>query len=280
MSLSILPDVPLGTRVVVRYLIEEGARATDALGVLIARDETTLTVETRRGPVEVEQAEVVIAKVVPPTPTAWRLASFMKRGRVCVFDLDGVLRVFDTSGELALAERNLGLPKGELLTTAFLIPEALRMVTGSLRFGEWIEAVRAQLLLQGLDAHGVDHALEVLVADRGTVVEPTAALIEELIAADTPVFIFTNGTDRVPEELRSLGLGHLLPGLLNAHDLGFAKPAPEAYEIAHAAIEERLGRRVGLAEIHFTDDRPGNVDAARRFGWQARVFTMPMHSRG
>ena len=45
--------------------------------------------------------------------------------------------------------------------------------------------------------------------------------------------------------------------------------------MAHAEIERRLGRTVGRGEVHFTDDRPANVDAARVFGWQARVFTLP-----
>ncbi|MGW4486801.1 putative acetyltransferase [Amycolatopsis sp. NPDC004368] len=61
-----LSEVPLGTRVVVRFRVEGGF--TDALGPLVARDSTTCTVETRRGPVVVPLASVVAAKPVPPAP--------------------------------------------------------------------------------------------------------------------------------------------------------------------------------------------------------------------
>ncbi|GAA4543989.1 putative acetyltransferase [Amycolatopsis samaneae] len=64
--MSGLPDVPVGTRVVVRYRIEGGF--TDALGTLLARDATTCTVDTKRGPVVVPLDAVVAAKPVPPPP--------------------------------------------------------------------------------------------------------------------------------------------------------------------------------------------------------------------
>jgi hypothetical protein len=64
--LNLLRELPIGTRVVVRYRIEGGF--TDALGPLIARDETTCTIETRRGPVVVDFDAVALAKPVPPAP--------------------------------------------------------------------------------------------------------------------------------------------------------------------------------------------------------------------
>jgi hypothetical protein len=64
---SLLSGLPLGTRVVVRYRIEGGF--TDALGPLVDRDDTTCTVDTRRGRVVVPLAAVVAAKPVPPRAT-------------------------------------------------------------------------------------------------------------------------------------------------------------------------------------------------------------------
>jgi hypothetical protein len=72
------------------------------------------------------------------------------------------------------------------------------------------------------------------------------------------------------EELRTLGIP-----VFDCRDLGITGPAPEAYAFAHARIEQRLERAVPVDEVHFTDDSPANVDAARAFGWQARVFTHP-----
>lgn len=61
-----LTSWPLGTRVVVRYLIEGGA--TDALGDLTAIDADRCTVATRRGEVVIPVASIVAAKPVPPAP--------------------------------------------------------------------------------------------------------------------------------------------------------------------------------------------------------------------
>lgn len=107
----------------------------------------------------------------------------------------------------------------------------------------------------------------------GTSVAATADLLDELVRSGVPVFLLGNGTGQVPEELEHLG--HPGPELLTTVDPGGATPAPEAFAHAHARIEERLGRPVPREEVRFVDDRPGNVEAARQFGWQARVFTHP-----
>jgi hypothetical protein len=63
-----LLGLPMGTRVVVRHLIEGGARASDALGDLVARDDTSVVVQTRRGPEHIALADVLLCKPVPPPP--------------------------------------------------------------------------------------------------------------------------------------------------------------------------------------------------------------------
>lgn len=68
MTAQRLRTIPLGTRVVVRYLIEEGERATDALGELVERTEEQVVIQTRRGPEVVPMAQVLLAKPVPPPP--------------------------------------------------------------------------------------------------------------------------------------------------------------------------------------------------------------------
>lgn len=273
---AVLATVPIGRRVVVRRLIEGGERATDALGELVARDEDTVTVRTRKETVRIDLADVVAAKEVPPSRAHdWRVPPFLRRGRVAVLDLDGVVRTFDTSGAVAEVEQRLGLPVRGLLDLAFSLPVAADMLVGRARYADWSAAVHERLLEDGHPAPLAEEAVSLWTSDHGTPIAPTVALVDELIEAGRPTFIFTNGTDRVPAELERMGLERLLPRLLNAHTLGFAKPTPEAFAGAHAEIEARLGRTVGRAEVHFTDDSPVNVDAARVFGWQARVFTLP-----
>lgn len=62
-----LRGIPLGTRVVARYLLADG-RATDALGYVRSRDATHVVIETKRGREAVVLATVIAAKEVPPPP--------------------------------------------------------------------------------------------------------------------------------------------------------------------------------------------------------------------
>jgi hypothetical protein len=64
--IDFLTGAPLGTRVVVRTRIADGY--TDALGYLRSCDSTSCTVETKRGTVSLQLADVVAAKEVPPAP--------------------------------------------------------------------------------------------------------------------------------------------------------------------------------------------------------------------
>lgn len=72
MTLARLRAIPVGTRVVVRYLIEDGERATDALGELVERTEEHVVIRTRRGSEQVPLSRVLLAKPVPPPPSPRR----------------------------------------------------------------------------------------------------------------------------------------------------------------------------------------------------------------
>ena len=70
LALGVLREAVIGDRLVVRA--HDGGGARDALGVLVARTATSLTIDTRRGLVEVQLADVVAAKPVPPPPASRR----------------------------------------------------------------------------------------------------------------------------------------------------------------------------------------------------------------
>lgn len=270
---TVLDHLPPGTRVVVRHRLPEDGRASDALGPLVRVERDRVTVRTRAGEVSIARAAVLVAKAVPEQ--VWRLASFLRRAGVAVLDLDGVLRGFDADGGRTRSEQELGLPELGMVDIAYGLPEARDMVVGRSTYARWLTALEARLLELGHPQDLVTAAVRRWEEDRGTPIRRTAALVDELLADGIPLFVLTNGTDRVPDELHRIGLGHLADRLLNTHDLGFAKPAPEAYAVAHAEIERRLGRRVGVAEVRFTDDRVDNVEAAREFGWRGQVFALP-----
>lgn len=69
-AIHLLRTIPLGTRVVVRRREDDGFH--DALGDLLAIDDDTCTVSTRRGAVTVPLATVTRAKPVPPPPAPRR----------------------------------------------------------------------------------------------------------------------------------------------------------------------------------------------------------------
>jgi len=66
LALGLLDEAAPGDRLVVRARLGDGAQ--DALGTLAARTADSVTIETRRGSVEVALADVVAAKRVPPPP--------------------------------------------------------------------------------------------------------------------------------------------------------------------------------------------------------------------
>jgi putative hydrolase of the HAD superfamily len=191
-----------------------------------------------------------------------------------VFDLDGVVREFDSADAAPAIEAALGLSPGHLAAVAFREDLVGPTVLGRRSFDEWYELVRAELVAGGAGAEAVAEHLPAWRAHRGTPVPATVATIEALRSAGAPVFAFTNGTDTITAELEGLGLDHLFDAVLNSAVLGVAKPDPAAYARAHAAVEETLGRVVARERVWFTDDRDANVAAAHEFGWTAELFRL------
>lgn len=191
-----LRDVPVGQRVTVRRRLED-AQSTDTVGVLTERDDESVTLETRQGPVRVTLSSVLTFRRVVEAP--WRIATFLRRGKLAVLGLDTLLG-----------------------------PEA-----------------------------------------------PTADVVElinELLAADTPVFLLTSDIEPAVSGLEALELGHLSP-LLLIPDLD--QPGSDVLALAHARVQDRLGEAVAAGDVHFTAADPHTVEAARQLGWQARIFTAP-----
>ncbi|MBC9820924.1 HAD family hydrolase [Terrabacter sp. MAHUQ-38] len=190
-----------------------------------------------------------------------------------VFDLDGVVRDFATGDASPAIEAALGLPAGHVSATAFRSELLVPTVTGRQTFAEWYAAICTALEEVVPEPDRVREHMEQWRAHRGSVIEETVERLETLRADGHRTYVFTNGTDQVPQELEQLGITRLFDGLLNSADFGVAKPDPEAYAAAHAAIEHDLGRPVARSDVWFTDDRDENVAAAREFGWDAEVFT-------
>ncbi len=197
----------------------------------------------------------------------------MREHTAYVFDLDGVVRDFAPGDANPAIEAALGLPSGQVAATAFRPDLLLPTITGQQTFETWFAAICGALEEIVPEPVRVREHMEAWRAHRGTVVEETVERLSALRAGGHRTYVFTNGTDYVPEELELLGITHLFDGLLNSSDFGVVKPDPRAYAAAHEAIEADLGREIPRDEVWFTDDRADNVTAALEFGWNAEIFT-------
>ena len=190
-----------------------------------------------------------------------------------VFDLDGVVRDFAPGDANPAIEAALGLPAGHVAATAFRSELLLPTITGRRSFDQWYAAICAALEEVVPEPARVREHMARWREHRGTVIDETVERLEALRSGGHRTYVFTNGTDYVPQEMELLGITRLFDGLLNSADFGVAKPDPRAYAAAHRAIEADLGRAVAHDEVWFTDDRDDNVAAAREFGWDAELFT-------
>jgi 2-haloacid dehalogenase len=98
-------------------------------------------------------------------------------------------------------------------------------------------------------------------------VEGMVALLEELAAADVPIYALTNFADTFWDEFAAeyAWTRHFLEVVVSGK-VKLAKPDPAIYALA----QERYGR--APEQLFFVDDTPRNVEAARTAGWDAEIF--------
>lgn len=192
--------------------------------------------------------------------------------RAVVSDLDGVLRVFDPALWEEL-DAELGLGEGVAFSAILGSPFLQEVVRGRADHARWREDARQRLVRAGADAGTARTVVERWAATPARVDEEVRALLLTARAAGAAVIVLTNGTDRVLEEARQLGLDDVIGPdgafLLSSHTVGAAKPEPAAYAAAHRLLEEIHGEEVAPEQVVFLDDSPRNVSAAREHGWQA-----------
>jgi 2-haloacid dehalogenase len=99
-------------------------------------------------------------------------------------------------------------------------------------------------------------------------VEGSHELVERLAAGGVPLFCLTNFGDEFWEVFRPTQpiFDHFADIIVSGKEK-VVKPEARIYEI----VEERSGRTG--AQLFFTDDNPGNIEAARARGWDAHLFT-------
>lgn len=191
---------------------------------------------------------------------------------VVVSDLDGVLRRFDPQLWRDL-DAHLGAERGTAYRAVLGSPFLQEVVRGRASHAQWRERAVADLIASGSDPDSARAAVAHWSGTPAQVDPEVEDILEDARYEDKRVFVFTNGTDRVREELDALGLlAPLGPDgrfLLNSAELGAAKPDREAFSRAHTRIEEILGAAVQRSAVAFLDDSPRHVQGAIAFSWQA-----------
>lgn len=189
-----------------------------------------------------------------------------------VSDLGGVLRHLDPALLDAL-DRDLSLPRGSVLTAILGNPFLGEVIRGRGTFAQWRERAVSDLIAAGAAVDTAHTAVERWASSAAEVDHDIAELLRKASQPGVPTFIFTNGTDRVPDELAALGLGDLTGSsgerLLNTVDFGEAKPHRATYAAAHRRIEEVFDRPIPASGVLFLDDSAADVEGARAFGWEA-----------
>jgi putative hydrolase of the HAD superfamily len=210
----------------------------------------------------------------PPSDSLLTLRELViARGiRVVVSDLDGVLRIFDPAlwDEL---DAMTGTAAGTSFTAILGHPYLDEVVRGRGTHARWRELAAERLVAAGSAPAAAREAVDRWARTPAAVDARVRSTLLELRASGTAVFVLTNGTDRIPEELAELGLEDVVGEdrrfLLNTAALGAAKPEPEAYARARRRIGEVLGEEIPPERIAFLDDSRRHVEAAAACGWHA-----------
>lgn len=206
------------------------------------------------------------------------LSAALDDGRigVLVSDLDGVLRRFDDRAWSRFDDL-AGVGHGAVFRATLRNPLLQDVLRGRATHAQWRTSAVDALIDHGADFRRARDAVDAWAATPAVVDPDVAALLRTACERDVPVFVFTNGTDRVPAEMADLELDEFTAPrgthLLNSAELGAAKPHIEAYDAARARISHVLGRPVEAADIWFLDDSPGHIAGACAAGWHAVLRT-------
>lgn len=100
------------------------------------------------------------------------------------------------------------------------------------------------------------------------------SLLADLDACGVGTAVLSNAPASLATMVRQAEWSRRFYSLLFSSDVGYLKPSPDIYEIA----DQIFG--TAQSTVLFFDDRPANVAAGRRHGWDARLWTGLDEARG
>lgn len=148
-----------------------------------------------------------------------------------LFDLDGVLRVWDDA-ELAAIEAGAGLEPGRLTALAYDLDRYGPALLGEITDNDWRASVVGALMAEGLSADTAVEAVLDWSQRMGRVDPEVAEVIAAIRAGGGQVALVVNATDRLELDLVVLGLDEMLDTIVSSARTGIALPDAAMYEIA------------------------------------------------
>jgi putative hydrolase of the HAD superfamily len=178
-------------------------------------------------------------------------------------DLDGVIRIWHPTQD-SDAENTVGLPGGAIKRVAFAPDLLLPTITGKHTDEAWRQQI-VERLAQAYPTLDVARAVAIWSEPCGEVDQTTLALLRQ-VRRRCPVCLVTNATSRLPADLAQLDILDEFDHIVNSSAVGWAKPQPEIFQAALAAVE------VSAAAALFVDDTARNVEVAQALGIPSHHF--------
>jgi len=179
-------------------------------------------------------------------------------------DLDGVIRRWNNRPSIEGP-----LTSEAIAAVAFRTEFVQKAITGVWSDEAWRAAVVAELLDRYPSAEA---SVAVWSGYIGEVDWDVMSVLAESAFADNLILI-TNATSRLKNDLLSLGLLDRFRHVVNASEVGHAKPDRRIFEHALSLSGATP------AEVAFVDDQPVNVAAAEAVGIRSHRFESPSRLR-
>lgn len=110
------------------------------------------------------------------------------------------------------------------------------------------------------------HSFKSVMQDAIAVNPQMYVLVEELREQQIPVALLSNVDERMSKLIRDFGLYAPFDPCLLSCDIGIEKPDPKIYEILLSKLN------LPANQVVFIDDRPENIEAAKKIGLDAILF--------
>ncbi len=181
----------------------------------------------------------------------------MNKPEVVVFDLGKVLLDFNYGIAIARLARRSGCQPDKINALIDQSPLLHQLESGRMSEEHFFEEVRRSLGFPGEFGE-----FQEIFSDIFTPIPEMIELHAELRARKIPTFIFSNTNGFAVRHIRERHpFFHQFDDYILSYEHGSMKPSDALYEVV-----EKTTRRRG-ASLLYLDDRPENIETARRRGW-------------